>query len=94
MFLLQWASITENVQVKVLEEGSLTEAQQLVVDKTILDSVKLLHIDDVDDHPACIDHEVLDESEYLFLRGLSPRFALREVNLSCTHDVKISQYVG
>ena len=49
MFLLQWASITENVQVKVLEEGSLTEAQQLVVDKTILDSVKLLHIDDVDD---------------------------------------------
>ena len=40
------------MRVKVLEAGSLTEAKQLVVEKAVLDSFKLLHI--CDDQPACL----------------------------------------
>ena len=57
MLLLQGAPIYYNM---VGSSGSLTEAQQLVVNEANLDSVKLLHI--VDDDPACFGSTVLDES--------------------------------
>ncbi len=58
MLLLQGASIYYSNMVG--SSGSLTEAQQLVVNEANLDSVKLLHI--VGDAPACFGKTVLDES--------------------------------